>query len=168
MQTLLIILIVLVTSGGGYLWYTEHSIEQKVTLTPGIKGLQPPENSDIPTKTNTGSKINDNNSEGVFGAENSAKTQSFTQEFTFSNEGFIFVPGAFAVKRGDHVKVTYKNGVGTHDFRIDGYEVGTNVLQTGQSQTFEFTADKAGTFEFFCSVGNHRGMGMKGRFTVTE
>ena len=90
------------------------------------------------------------------------------QEFTFTNRGFAFTPGMFAVKKGARVKVTFKNGGGTHDFRIDGYNVGTNVMQNGQSQTFEFVADKAGIFEFYCSVGNHRAMGMKGTFTVTE
>ncbi|MEN9561085.1 MAG: hypothetical protein RIQ56_358, partial [Candidatus Parcubacteria bacterium] len=57
---------------------------------------------------------------------------------------------------------------GTHDFRIEGYDVGTKVIQGSASETFEFVADKAGDFEFYCSVGSHRAMGMKGTFTVTE
>jgi hypothetical protein len=36
----------------------------------------------------------------------------------------------------------------------------------GASDVVEFTADKAGTFEYYCSVGNHRAMGMKGTLTV--
>src|SRR3990167_9256749 len=37
---------------------------------------------------------------------------------------------------------------------------------TGQSASVEFTADKAGGFEYYCSVGTHRAMGMVGAFIV--
>jgi uncharacterized cupredoxin-like copper-binding protein len=30
----------------------------------------------------------------------------------------------------------------------------------------QFVADKTGTFEFYCSVGNHRQMGMVGTLVV--
>ena len=32
--------------------------------------------------------------------------------------------------------------------------------------TAEFTADKVGSFEYYCSVGSHRSMGMKGVLKV--
>ena len=84
-----------------------------------------------------------------------------------TNEGFKFSPSTMTVKKGDKVKITYTNGGGTHDFQIEGYNVQTKTIQGGQSDSVEFTADKAGTFEYFCSVGNHRAVGMKGTLTVT-
>ncbi len=90
------------------------------------------------------------------------------REFAVTNSGFIFSPKDIVVKKGDTVKITYTNGGGTHDMRIEGYDVGTEVITAGQSETFEFVADEAGTFEFYCSVGQHRANGMVGTFTVTE
>ena len=72
------------------------------------------------------------------------------------------------VKKGDTVKITFKNTGGMHDLKIDGYTVGTKIIQGGAQETFQFVADKAGTFEYYCSVGTHRQMGMKGTLTVTE
>lgn len=95
-------------------------------------------------------------------------TTSAVKEFTVSGSNFSFSPNSFSVKKGDKVRVTFKNTSGVHDLRIDGYGVGTAVINGGDQQTFEFTADKAGSFEFFCSVGSHRAMGMKGTFTVTQ
>ena len=37
---------------------------------------------------------------------------------------------------------------------------------TGQIDEVEFVVDKAGTFEYYCSVGNHRQMGMVGKLIV--
>ena len=47
-------------------------------------------------------------------------------------------------------------------------EPATKVIKTGETDTVEFIVDKAGTFEFYCSVGEHRNMGMVGALTVTE
>ncbi len=41
------------------------------------------------------------------------------------------------------------------------------LLLLVSGKTFvEFTADKKGTFEYYCSVGEHRVNGMKGKFIV--
>jgi len=55
---------------------------------------------------------------------------------------------------------------GTHDFVIDEFNVATKMTKTGETDTVEFIADKAGVFEYYCSVGEHRKMGMVGTLTV--
>jgi plastocyanin len=72
------------------------------------------------------------------------------------------------VKKGDTVTITFKSKDGRHDLRIDEFNAGTKVLGTGQEETVTFVADKAGEFEYYCSVGNHRAMGQKGKLIVTE
>ena len=89
-------------------------------------------------------------------------------EFTVRGKNFSFTPATMAVNKGDKVRITFINDSGTHDFVVDGYNVRTKTLQTGQSETIEFIADKTGTFEYYCSVGSHRSMGMKGTLTVSE
>ena len=55
-----------------------------------------------------------------------------------------------------------------HDFVIDELGVKSSVAKSGHSTSVEFVADKVGSFEFYCSVGQHRTNGMVGTLTVTE
>ncbi len=101
-------------------------------------------------------------------AEASADAAASVSTFAVSAESFAFTPSAMTVKKGDTVRITLTNVEGFHDFVIDEFDVATSRLATGASEAIEFIADKAGTFEFYCSVGSHRQMGMKGTLTVTE
>lgn len=89
-----------------------------------------------------------------------------TKGFTVTGQNYSFTPSAITVKKGDKVKVTFVNSGGTHDLKIDEFGVATRRIQAGQQDVVEFTADKVGTFEYYCSTGNHRAMGMKGTLTV--
>lgn len=99
-------------------------------------------------------------------AQSAVGDNSQVKEFTVSNSGFSFNPATLTVNQGDKVKITFKNTGGSHDLTIDGFNVSTKVIQSGQQDSIEFTADKAGTFEYYCSVGNHRALGMKGTLVV--
>lgn len=89
-----------------------------------------------------------------------------TKEFTVTGVNFKFDPKIITVKKGDKVKITFKSLGGFHDFVIDELNVRTPVVETGKDAIVEFTADKIGTFEYYCSVGKHRAMGMVGTLTV--
>ena len=68
---------------------------------------------------------------------------------------------------GQAVLVTFTSDSGLHDFVIDEIKgAKTAQLQGGKSETIEFVADKKGSFKYYCSVGNHRAMGMEGTFVV--
>lgn len=88
------------------------------------------------------------------------------KEFIVTGSPFKFVPATITVKKGDTVKITFKNLGGTHDFVIDELGVKTKTLPAGGEEVVQFVASKAGTFEYYCSVGNHRAMGMVGKITV--
>ena len=88
------------------------------------------------------------------------------KEFTVTGQNFSFSPTTINVNKGDKVKITFKNAEGTHDFVIDEFNTATKRLKVGEEETIEFTADKSGTFEYYCSVGTHRAMGMVGSLTV--
>ena len=55
-----------------------------------------------------------------------------------------------------------------HDFVIDELNVKSEITKGGNSTVVEFTPDTAGTFEFYCSVGQHRANGMVGKLIVEE
>ena len=79
---------------------------------------------------------------------------------------FYFKPNEIRVKKGEKVKIIFTNAEGLHDFVIDEFAVKTDRISDGQTTEVEFTPDKTGTFEFYCSVPNHRQMGMKGNLIV--
>lgn len=88
------------------------------------------------------------------------------KEFVITGQNFSFTPSVITVKKGDKVKITFKNVAGFHDFTIDGFGVATRRSQSPATEFLEFTADKTGSFEYYCSVGTHRLMGMKGILKV--
>lgn len=94
------------------------------------------------------------------------KIESKVKEFTITGGAYFFKPNVMEVNKGDTVKITLVNSGGFHDLVIDEFNARTKQLQSGQSETITFVADKAGTFEYYCSVGSHRAMGMKGILTV--
>ena len=95
-----------------------------------------------------------------------AKGTSVVREFTVSGKNFSFTPNAITIKKGDKVKITFKNTAGFHDFKIDEYGLATKQAQAPYEEVLEFIADKVGSFEYYCSVGSHRSAGMKGTLTV--
>ncbi len=87
-------------------------------------------------------------------------------EVTVEGGNYKFSPAMITAKKGDTIKLTFRNGGGMHDFVIDEFDVKTNQIGEGEEEDVEFVADKTGTFEFYCSVGNHRKMGMVGKLVV--
>ena len=88
------------------------------------------------------------------------------KEFTVTGNNFAFAPKTMTVKKGDTVKITFVNAGGNHDLRIDEFNATTKVIRGGAQETISFVADKTGSFEYYCSVGDHRVMGMKGTLIV--
>lgn len=88
------------------------------------------------------------------------------KEFAISGSNFSFVPNVISVKKGDKVRIIFQNTAGFHDFKIDEYGVASKKAQAPSQEILEFTADKTGTFEYYCSVGSHRTMGMVGTLKV--
>lgn len=88
------------------------------------------------------------------------------KEFTIEGKNFAFVPSSITVNKGDKVKITFKNTEGFHDFVVDEFGAATKQGQAPFNEVIEFTADKAGSFEYYCSVGSHRAMGMFGTLIV--
>ena len=153
MKVIIAILVLFALAAGGY-WY----MTQKTVVDD--------EATQVPETTQTGMPVpstEDSVSETVVGGESVAAT---VREFTVTGSPFKFVPNELRVKEGETVRITFKNSGGTHDFVIDEFQVRTKQLQSGGEETLEFVANKKGTFEYYCSVGTHRQMGMKGSLVV--
>jgi len=70
------------------------------------------------------------------------------------------------VKEGTQVVIKFTSTEGLHDWIVDEFEAATEQVKTGGSTSVTFVASKKGTFEYYCSVGQHRANGMKGNLVV--
>lgn len=95
-------------------------------------------------------------------------TAGAIKEFEVDGSNFEFSVKEIKVKKGDTVRIVFSVADGFHDWVIDEFEAKTAQLKTGESETIEFVADETGTFEYYCSVGEHRAMGMVGKLIVEE
>ncbi|MCJ8011256.1 cupredoxin domain-containing protein [Paenibacillus sp. KQZ6P-2] len=81
------------------------------------------------------------------GTTTGGTTAGGAQDIKVTATNFQFSPAEIKVKKGDKVKITLQNKEGAHGFEIPDFKV--NLQKDGSA---EFTADKAGTHEFHCSV----------------
>ena len=89
-------------------------------------------------------------------------------EFTMTAKNFEFDPSTITVKKGEKVRLIITAADHDHGFKLDAFDI-DQVLKKGDTETIEFTATKAGTFEFKCSVYCGRGhRRMKGKLVVEE
>ncbi len=96
----------------------------------------------------------------------SPQSQDSVKEFIITGSPFKFDITEIKIKKGDRVRIIFKNAEGFHDWTIDEFNAQTEQIQAGQQDSVEFIADKSGQFEYYCSVGTHRQMGMKGTLIV--
>lgn len=78
------------------------------------------------------------------------------REFTIVAKNYEFSPRRIEVTQDDLVKITLRSEDEAHSFVIDGYRI-MKRIPAGGSTTFEFRADKPGTFGFYCGMTNASG-----------
>ncbi len=98
-------------------------------------------------------------------------TKEFTMTSFFVMEGSQpkpqFSVKELSVKKGDKVRIKVTNTKGMHDFNIDEFNVHEET-PLDQEVIIEFTADKAGVFDYYCNIPGHRANGHVGKLTVSE
>ena len=144
-------IVVLVVAGGGVLLLRNTNPKSQIPSSNEIGG-QP--DLQVPV------------TEEAVAPEVKVETTGKTVEVAVEGSQFKFLPATIKAKKGDTVVVMFKSMGGMHDFMIDEFEVATNQIGDGEEEEMEFVADKIGTFEYYCSVGNHRAQGMKGKLIV--
>jgi nitrite reductase (NO-forming) len=148
MKYLLPVLVLVVIAAGGYWWYT---MSYPASVSPATNAPVTTVAPDAATSPATG-------------AEAPAGT---TKSLTVSASEFAFSPSTLSVSKGDTVNITFTNtGKYPHNFTISELNVASKTIQPGQSDTVTFTADKAGSFQYICSVPTHKDKGMVGTLTV--
>jgi len=78
-------------------------------------------------------------------------TTGAAREVKLTAKQFSFEPAEIRVKQGERIKLTVTSTDTTHGIAIPAFNVNL-TLEANQVASAEFTADKKGTFPFFCSV----------------
>jgi len=73
------------------------------------------------------------------------------REFEVVARKFSFAPARIEVTQDDLVKITLRSDDIAHSFTIDAYRIAKRV-SGGQTVTFEFRADRPGTFPIYCNL----------------
>lgn len=81
---------------------------------------------------------------------------------------FYYKPNEIHAKQGQKIKIQLKSVDMMHNFVIDELGVNMPVTKGGSSAEATFTADKVGTFEYYCGVGQHRQKGQVGKLIIAE
>ena len=73
------------------------------------------------------------------------------KEFAISARKYAFIPQQLEVQQDDLVKITLQTEDIPHSFTIDAYRIAKRV-NPGRTVVFEFRADQAGRFPFYCNL----------------
>lgn len=79
---------------------------------------------------------------------------------------FYYNPNEIMVNLGETVKIVMKSKDMMHNFNIDELDVHLPITRAGETNSVEFTANKAGEFEYYCSMSGHRQKGQFGKLIV--
>jgi len=71
--------------------------------------------------------------------------------FAVTMRRYAFDPPRLEVNQDDLVKIELRSSDIAHSMTIDAYRIAKRV-DAGQRVTFEFRADRAGTFPYYCSL----------------
>ncbi len=156
----ILVIVVLLGVGGYYLVSSQKSsqpssMNQSPSPMPSQSTMMEDQTTQTPSQTAPST-----------GPSQAQTTEGMVKTITVTGKNFSFDPGTITVKQGDTVKINFSNVGGMHDFVIDEFNVKTPRIQGGNSAEVEFVANKKGTFEYYCSVGSHRQMGMVGKLIV--
>jgi plastocyanin len=91
--------------------------------------------------------------------------------FEIDMDDFKFSKAELVIKAGEEITIKLNNLEGNHDLVIDELDTHSEHFKPGESGEMKFIAGKehiGKTYEFYCSVGSHRVLGMVGNITIVE
>lgn len=159
-KTLLAILVVIIVVVGGYFLMSGNGNEDQ------FEGLDSGsmDTSNVPPLVGG----EEGQGEGSMMDDGEGMMEEEVKEFSVTGSNFEFSVTEIRVKKGDTVKIVFNVTEDLHDWVIDEFNAKTARLEAGGSEVIEFVADQAGEFEYYCSVGTHRQIGMVGKLIVEE
>lgn len=163
------ILIALGLIGAGYYLFTQ---QDATDMSDGIESEE--EMTEDTTSTDADAAADDatEDDDSMLDADVSAEAEvdvdadTTTQVIDLDGFNFGYSMDEIRVSEGDTVTINLTSTDGFHDWVVDEFDAATERVRDGETTSVTFVADTAGTYEFYCSVGNHRAEGMVGTLIV--
>lgn len=95
-----------------------------------------------------------------------ADVETETKVFNVTGFNYGYDVSEIRVQEGDTVTINLSVSDGFHDWVLDEFSAATAQIRAGGLASVTFVADRAGTYEYYCSVGAHRAQGMVGTLIV--
>jgi uncharacterized cupredoxin-like copper-binding protein len=100
----------------------------------------------------------------------SSGSSSVVKTVTISETEYKLTPSSVSLPRtGKYEFKVVNKGSTTHALEIEGNGLDdqkSSEVAPGESTTLDVTFDKEGSYEMYCPVDGHKGLGMKGDLTV--
>ena len=161
-------LIILVLVGGFFLFNSAFNSSDKEEYQ-GLVVVEKSDSQEDPSSSEETSIEGPSSEETLIeGSEQIVKLEEVaeTKEFNIIAKQWDFSPSTITVNEGDNVILNIESIDVTHGFSLLSFGV-SEQLVSGNIVEIEFTADKKGTFSFFCNVQCGSGhIGMKGTLVV--
>lgn len=92
-----------------------------------------------------------------------------TVDYAIDLNNYSFSPSNLTSEPGTNLKIKLTSNTGTHNMRIDKLNFDSGMIAQGESKivTLQIPSDAKGDYEVYCSVGNHKSMGMIGKLTIS-
>lgn len=163
MKQLLLLAIIIVVIAGGWYYVTQN------TTNP----TSAPEASETTAEDTTDAMDHDSMDESAVQVGSDAGMKFPTSDldgdartFNLTGHNFAYDLSEIRVQEGDVVTINFTSTDGFHDWVVDEFNAATARVNTDGTTSVTFVADTKGTFEYYCSVGNHRAQGMVGNLIV--
>ena len=156
MKFVFIIVVIAIIAGGWY--FIANPSGNEATQNDDEEMVEENEEGQETSSTNEGESGNESSDEGEAGGNEVT--------FDLTGKNFAFSETELTVKKGDTVTINFESTDGFHDWVVDEFDAATKQVGTGTPTSVTFVADESGSFEYYCSVGNHRALGMVGTLIV--
>jgi plastocyanin len=129
-------------------------------------GMTPEEHATMTDDSTDGNDVGMEFPDTNLGASGAMSIDPNAKVFDVGGQNFGFNMKEIKVRQGDTVVINFTSTGGFHDWVVDEFNARTSRVNTGETSSVTFVADKVGTFEYYCSVGQHRANGMVGRLII--
>ena len=110
-----------------------------------------------------------NASSGTTTNASAPATASSSQTVTVGEQEFSIMPSSISLtKTGTYTFKVTNNGQIGHALEIEGHgvEQRTSTIEPGKTATLQVDLAKAGSYEVYCPIDDHKNKGMKASLTV--
>jgi plastocyanin len=161
------IIVIIVIAGAGFYFYTNSKNNSADSMSnESTQMIDTDSDNDTPEQM-----VQEHGENSVMNEQSTMDNtepseNSNIKTFTITGKNYEYSVKNITVNKGDTVKINFSSTQGMHDWNIDEFNAHTKKVTEGNSTSVEFVANKTGEFEYYCSVANHRALGMVGTLTV--